>query len=528
MVFEKVQVPQATVLPVFAGDFKRYSNDLSVALTAQITTLWARAETLDLNSNIQDKVIKTAYIDDLAVGTAQIANLAVTNAKIDTLAVSKLTAGTITSQSITMALTGGAGDVCIKGGKADFGDNTAGMIFGMDDSDSDRVKFEVGDATNYLKWDGLTLSVAGTIAITGGSVDFASRVSGTEKPANNATVGATWGTNLGSIPATLGTPGADGLYLTSSYIGFYQTAAWKTYIANDGKFAFSGDANNYVEWNGTTLYIKGNVTITGGSVPNANVTGLGALAVLNTVTYGGSTVTGFGALAALGSVAASNCDTTIISGGKIITGLLTATNIQAGTLEVARLSTSLAYITNTAQIANAVISTANIGNLQVTSATIADLTVGGAKITDFSATRGATAIPSDLTGLNDNVAETAITGASVTVNCSTANDTIRGVFKVQVTPPIYYSDKASTVQATVTIRVRKTNISGTIVDQSVLQAVGTVNAQTTTSLNCFFVHAPGATGDVTFIATYQISDLTSTTYTGALRSMKMDVWRRSK
>jgi len=471
VVFEKVNIPQATVLPVFAGNFKRYSNDLTVALTAQITTLWARAETLDLNSNIQDKVIKTAYIADLAVGTAQIDALsvtsakiallavgtaqidalAVTDAKINTLSVGKLTAGTITSQSITLALIGGTGDVCIKGGKTDFGDNTAGMIFGMDDSDSDRMKFEVGDANTYVKWDGLTLSIKGSITVTAGSVP-------------NANV-----TGLGAL-ATLN-----------------------------------------------------NVTC-GGST----VSGFGALAALSNVTYGGSTVSGFGALAALGSVAASNCDTTIISGGKIITGLLTADNIQAGTILVARFATNLAYITNTAQIANAVISTANIGNLQVTSATIADLTVGGAKITDFSATRGATAIPSDLTSLADYVSETAISGASVTVNCSTDNDTIRGVFKVQVTPPIYYSDKASTVQATVTIRVRKTNISGTIVGQSVLQAVGTVSAQTTTSLNCFFVHAPGATGDVTFIATYEINDLTSTTYTGSLRSMKMDVWRRSK
>ena len=401
MVFEKVQVPQATVLPVFAGNFKRYSNDLTVALTAQITTLWARAETLDLNSNIQDKVIKTAYIDDLAVGTAQIAALsvtsakiallavgtaqidalAVTDAKINTLSVGKLTAGTITSQSITMALTGGAGDVCIKGGKADFGDNTAGMIFGMDDSDSDRVKFEVGDATNYLKWDGLTLSVAGTIALTGGSVDFASRVSGTEKPANNATVGATWGTNLGSIPATLGTPGADGLYLTSSYVGFYQAAAWRTYIGSDGKFAFSGDANNYVTWNGTTLSIKGNVTITGGSVPNANVTGLGALAVLSNVTYGGSTVSGFGSLAALSALAASNCDTTIIDGGKIITGLLTASNIQTGTLNCSLLTVSniaAASITvgtlaaGLIEASTVYIKTANIDNLNVTTGKLAN------------------------------------------------------------------------------------------------------------------------------------------------------------
>ena len=43
-------------------------------------------------------------------------------------------------------------------------------------------------------------------------------------------------------------------------------------------------------------------------------------------------ITGQGALATLSTVGATNCDTTIIDGGKVITGLLTADNIQAGTL----------------------------------------------------------------------------------------------------------------------------------------------------------------------------------------------------
>jgi len=39
-------------------------------------------------------------------------------------------------------------------------------------------------------------------------------------------------------------------------------------------------------------------------------------------------------------VGASNCDTTIISGGKIITGLLTASNIQTGTLSAGLVTVS--------------------------------------------------------------------------------------------------------------------------------------------------------------------------------------------
>lgn len=43
-------------------------------------------------------------------------------------------------------------------------------------------------------------------------------------------------------------------------------------------------------------------------------------------------ITGQGALATLNTISTSECDTTIIDGGKIVTGLLTADNIQAGTL----------------------------------------------------------------------------------------------------------------------------------------------------------------------------------------------------
>lgn len=87
MLFEQVAIPRTPFLPVFQGDFDKYSRELTLALTTQVTDLWARAETLDNDSNIQDKVIKQAYIDDLAVGNAQIANLAVTTLKIGLLAV---------------------------------------------------------------------------------------------------------------------------------------------------------------------------------------------------------------------------------------------------------------------------------------------------------------------------------------------------------------------------------------------------------------------------------------------------------
>lgn len=101
--------------------------------------------------------------NEFVSNTAQIANLVVTNAKINDLAVSKLTAGTISSQSIVLGVSGGSGDVEIRSGIAsgDFDNSGAasGFILGVDDSDSDLAKLYVGNATDYMEFDGSTFEV---------------------------------------------------------------------------------------------------------------------------------------------------------------------------------------------------------------------------------------------------------------------------------------------------------------------------------------------------------------------------------
>lgn len=95
--------------------------------------------------------------NEFVSNTAQIANLVVTNAKINDLAVSKLTTGSILSKQITLAVTGGTGDSFIAGGKTDFTNTESGFILGVDDSDSDKAKFYIGNSTNYLNWDATNL-----------------------------------------------------------------------------------------------------------------------------------------------------------------------------------------------------------------------------------------------------------------------------------------------------------------------------------------------------------------------------------
>jgi len=72
----------------------------------------------------------------------------------------------------------GSGDVSIRAGIAagDFANagSASGFILGMDDSDSNKPKFYIGSATNYLKWDGAALSIRGSLNaddITAGTLE---------------------------------------------------------------------------------------------------------------------------------------------------------------------------------------------------------------------------------------------------------------------------------------------------------------------------------------------------------------------
>ncbi len=78
------------------------------------------------------------------------------------------------------------------------------------------------------------------------------------KPDNNATVGADWGSNLSSIPSFVNYPGAGaatGLYLTSTYMGYWlagSPGAWKTYMDSSGNMYLVGAGGNHLAWSAST------------------------------------------------------------------------------------------------------------------------------------------------------------------------------------------------------------------------------------------------------------------------------------
>jgi hypothetical protein len=131
---------------------------------------------------IANEVIGSAYLQKASIGDAH----------IDVLTVDVLSSGTINSQVITLAVTEGLGDTAIKAGKDDFGDTTNGFILGLDDSDSNKAKFEIGDANNWMKWNGSSLDIMSTVrkgAAEYGSTVAISDVSWTDIVTINFTTG---------------------------------------------------------------------------------------------------------------------------------------------------------------------------------------------------------------------------------------------------------------------------------------------------------------------------------------------------
>ncbi len=141
-----------------------------------------------------------------------------------------------------------------------------------------------GDDDNYVSWNGVVLGVKGNVIITGGSGiasfdDAGDLVTINEEDidqtnlinaaAAGATVGADWGVDLSNIPATLGTPSPDGLYLSSTHLGYYKDETWTSFIQSNGNFYFAGDDDSSIDWNITTaatLTIKGKIQAGTGSV----------------------------------------------------------------------------------------------------------------------------------------------------------------------------------------------------------------------------------------------------------------------
>jgi hypothetical protein len=155
-------------------------------------------------------------------------------------------------------------------------------------------KFSVGNTSGsrYINYQNGQLTIAGNITITGGSgiaslsdagalavannLDDVTDGSVHKKTTQNEKTGAGrafTGLDVNSALTTsvlpgspIGTPLSPGLFLGSDYLGYYN-GAWTSYIKSDGSFAFTGDVDNKIVWDGSTLLVKSDtIEMSGGSI----------------------------------------------------------------------------------------------------------------------------------------------------------------------------------------------------------------------------------------------------------------------
>ena len=137
----------------------------------------------------------------------------------------------------------------------------------------------------FRSWDGSNLQVQGTINIQGGNAATTSSLNSatasllttintTSQSLSESLAPNIFTDSTGQIrrPPSVLVNSSNGLFLGSSYLGYYSGSDWKTYMDNNGQFFLTGSATNYLKWSGSTLTISGDINIVGGNGNAATTT----------------------------------------------------------------------------------------------------------------------------------------------------------------------------------------------------------------------------------------------------------------
>ena len=186
------------------------------------------------------------------------------------------------------------------------GFDNPGVFIGNDTDGVAKLSLKKQSGTNYLKWDGNNLEIAGSITITSGNAATTTDVnnsvlsgSAAATSAQNAGVtaaanaaasasavqGNVDGLNIPTVPTTfnpnnltnVGTPSASGLYLGEDKMGFYNAsspAGWKAYLDNSGNFYLGAGTNIPFSFTASTGVLNVNrISATAGTVGGWNIDG---------------------------------------------------------------------------------------------------------------------------------------------------------------------------------------------------------------------------------------------------------------
>jgi len=286
---------------------------------------------------------------------------------------------------------------------------------------------------NYLKWVSNTLTVSGVIHVaSGGSYSGDSipesytDADATDYTTNNTESNLESGTTITSGGIQLSTGGS----IRTTGIDYDGTGIFFGYHGSDYKLSLKG-ATQYLKWNGSTLDIKGNITMDGGSISWNNVTTSGTVPY-DTAGSASDVQTNLNTL-----------DTTVttqgtyIDGSGIYTGTLTASQINGLSLNIGGTDANSWHVDTNGNMwwgsggsySNATIKISSAGSVDFTTGTFSgDVSIGGTTLnttntlntntnwSDVSGTANAPANNADVTNYNTNNTQNNISSSLLTIS----------------------------------------------------------------------------------------------------------------
>jgi hypothetical protein len=127
--------------------------------------------------------------------------------------------------------------------KTSYADNDAGFFLGYDGG---AHKLNIGNATNYIKWDGTALNVAGTIAMTAGTIG-STTVALIESRANGANQDSTSSILGGNLTGQVGGTAVATVNTYGTTAGGAATGSSRAYMNSNGLVVVDGSGQTRVK-----------------------------------------------------------------------------------------------------------------------------------------------------------------------------------------------------------------------------------------------------------------------------------------
>lgn len=338
---------------------------------------------------------------------------------------------------------------------------------------------DIGGGTQYIAWDGVQLTVSGSIVIVGTSIDAASVLGVPGATVNSGAARGLLGIDSNgnpSLPATA-SPSGSGLFLGSDYLGYYASGGWKTYMDNAGNF-YLGGPSGALQWNGSALTIS--ATLAGNGSAVTSITG-------TNITTGTVTATQIAADTITASQIAANAITATelaadsVTSAKILAGTITASDIAAGTITATQVSAGTFVSTGgSAADVNAGVTTISGGQITTSSITTTQIAAGTITASDIAAGTITGSLISAATISGSNIAGTTITAANLAAGTITATQIASGtITATQIAAGTITASNiaAGTITATEIAASTITAAKMSITDLSAMSAnLGTITA----------------------------------------------------